>query len=321
MNEAEFRRAYAQIEDNIQASNNLKRKTKEACGISSADQSAKYPSPVRGALQHGRTRPMSHRPTAGVGVLIPAFKTAFAACLVVTLGVALLFGVGQAGSLFAGNSFSLVAYAEETAAPGAHAGIGLEMFHPSRTSAGYLWDAASDTVDFNVVTVNRYYAFDMTATGNNVKSVSYKIEGEGAVYGAWQTGKEHEGRVAEGSSTSFTISYDDGDPVIREIGLSYVLDEQEKAEFDQLYEVKDYDGTEALLVTCDAKRLSNVTFKAIATFFDGTTMEKVYGFVPVEGFENMYQAYLDQLAGGEDTQAWDSLVGEPALFQLVEKNR
>lgn len=257
-------------------------------------------------------------------MLAPAFRTAFAACLAVAAGVSLLFATGtfeRIGGLFAGNSFSLVAYAEEPTATGERAGITLDMFHPSRTSAGYLYDASSDTVDSSVVAVSRYYAFNMTAIGRNVESIAYSIEGEGVSYGSWKSTQGNEGAVSDDTSKSFVVPYNESEPVIREIRLNYVLEDDEKAEFDRLYAANDPDSTEILLAECDAKRLRDTTITATATFLDGTVQTKSYGFSPIEGFENRYRAYLTQLTDTGDTESWASLAGEPALFQLVEKSR
>lgn len=325
MNEDEFRRSYAQLEEGIKASKELKRRTKESLGLEEALGEKRKPSPMRGASPAPRDHASSRRLRGGASALSPAWRTAFAACLAVVAGVGLLFGTGafdRIGSALAGNSFALVAYAEESSAgANAPAGIGLEKFHPSRTSAGYLYDATSDTVDPSVVTVSRYYSFDMTVTGKNVGSVAYSIEGDGVSYGSWKSDHGNEGNVAEETSKSFAVPYDDGKQVVREIGLNYVLDKEEKAEFDRLYAANDADGMETLLATCDAKRLAETTITATATFLDGTSQAKSYRFEPVDGFESMYVAYLTQLGDAGDTEAWESLAGEPSLFELVEKGR
>ncbi|MEG0461787.1 hypothetical protein [Gordonibacter sp.] len=293
MNEDEFRQSYAQLEEGIKASEELKYRTKKSLG-----RAARF----------------------------PAGKIAFAACLAVFAGVGLLFGTGaleKIGATLAGNTFALVAYAEESPTDGGgHAGISLEKFHPTRTSAGYLYDASSDTVDFSVVTVSRYYSFDMTVAGKNVESVAYSIEGEGVCYGSWKSDRGSEGTVAQETSQSFIVAYDDGTQVVREIGLNYVLDEEEKAEFDRLYGTSDADGMETLLAVCDAKRLAGTSITATATFADKTSQTKSYGFEAAEGFEGMYRAYLSQWATDpQDTGSWASLAGEPSLFNLVEKSR
>lgn len=325
MNEDEFRRSYARLEEDIKASDELKYRTKESLGLAKEPSRKASHSHAREARPALHKRSPSRKDRSGAITLPPAMRTALTACLAVAAGVGLLFGTGaldKVGAYFAGNSFALVAYAEESPAGAyAPAGIGLEKFYPSRTSAGYLYDATSDTVDPSVVTVSRYYAFDMTVSGNNVESVAYSIEGEGVSYGSWKSGQGGEGRAAEESSKSFVVSYDDGRQVVREIGLSYVLDEEEKTEFDRLYAENDAYGMETLLATCDAKRLAETTVTATATFLDGTSQTKSYGFKPVEGFASMYSAYLSQLTDTEDSEAWESLAGEPSLFEFVEKGR
>ncbi|MEF9926140.1 MAG: hypothetical protein RR757_06380, partial [Raoultibacter sp.] len=84
MNEDEFRQSYAQLEEGIKASEELKYRTKKSLG-----RAARF----------------------------PAGKIAFAACLAVFAGVGLLFGTGaleKIGATLAGNTFALVAYAEES---------------------------------------------------------------------------------------------------------------------------------------------------------------------------------------------------------------
>lgn len=325
MNENEFRRSYAQLEEGINASEELRRRTKESLGIAETPEENRASSPMREAGPFPQRHVSPRRQRGGAIAVSPAWRTAFAACLAVVAGVGLLFGTDafdRIGADLAGNSFALVAYAEEsTAGANAPTGIGLERFHPSRTSAGYLYDAASDTVDSSVVAVSRYYSFDMTVAGKNVDSVAYSIEGDGVSYGSWKSDQGSEGGVAEETSKSFVVPYDDGKQVVREIGLSYVLDEDEKAEFDRFYEAHATSEMETLLATCDAKRLAKTTVTTTVTFLDGTSQTKSYGFEPIEGFENMYQAYLSQLTNPQDSDSWASLAGEPSLFSLVEKSR
>ncbi|WP_080801310.1 hypothetical protein [Arabiibacter massiliensis] len=307
MNEAEFKRAYAQIEADVTASDELKARTKAL--LRAEELPAKSASPRVGDPRGSKAAAWRWRP-------------AIAACLAVVVGVGLLAAAGsfeRVAMLLSGNSFSLAAYAEE--APDGAADLGFDRFHPTRTSAGYLYDAASDAVDFSVVTVSRYYAFDMSVAGKNVESVAYSIDGEGVSYGSWKSSQGSEGEVAEETSNSFTVPFDDGRQVVREIGLNYVLDEEERVEFDRCYQSGDADAMEALLAKCDAKRLANVTIGATATFADGSSAAKAYGLVPAEGFETMYRAYLTQLPSASDAEAWASLAGEPALFALVEKGR
>lgn len=317
MNENEFKRSYAQIEKNIEASEELKRRTKETLGLAGKTVEKDNSSSARG------TRLATRRSNNGMFAFSPAWRMAFAACLAVVAGVGLLFGTGaisRIGSTFVGNSFTLAAYAEEPSASSTTAAIGLEMFYPSRTSAGYLYDTTSRMIDPGIVTVIRYYVFDMTITGNNVESVMYSITGEGISYGSWKSDQESEGDVAEETSISFVVPYEDGKQVVREIGLKYVLNEEEKAAFDQLYEVRDANEMETLLATFDAKRLARATITATATFFDGATQAKSYEFEPVNGFENAYLAYLSRSTDAEDTETWQPQ-GEPSLFELVETNR
>ena len=72
------------------------------------------------------------------------------------------------------------------------------------------------------------------------------MEGEGISYGSWKSGHGSEGDAAEETSQSFTIPFDGGKPVVREIVLNYALDEDEKAEFDRLYDamMQTYDITD-----------------------------------------------------------------------------
>ncbi|WP_165171366.1 hypothetical protein [Adlercreutzia sp. ZJ242] len=325
MNEGEFRRAYARIEENVRASDELKRRTRQALGLPNRPE-AKNDSPSARRMNAPRRRRIPPRkPSGGAIVPSPAWRTVLVACLAIIAGVGLLFGAcipDRIGAALSGNSFSLVAYAEEPSRSGDDsAGIGLEKFYPSRTSAGYLYDATTDTVSRDVVAVSRCYVFDMTVIGRNVDAVEYSIEGEGVSYGSWKSGQGSEGSLAEESSKSFAIPFNDGEPVVREIRLDYVLDDEERSKFDSLYETDDADGMETLLASCDAKRLAGVTVIATATFSDGTSQAKSYGFDPAEGFEDMYRACLSQLPDSTDAEAWASLSGEPSLFNLVEKVR
>jgi len=323
MNENEFRKSYAQIEDAIKASDELKRRTKKSLGISEGCKKEKTDSSMRESRSTSQEHALSRKSGGRVITLSPAWKAAFAACLAIIAGVGILFSTGlfsKTDAAIAGNSFALVAYADgSSAGSNAAVGIGFEKFYPMRTSAGYLYDAENDTTDDNTVIISRYYSFDMTVSGNNVESVAYSIEGEGVSYGSWKRGSGNEGAVSEETTTSFKIPYDDKTPVMREIGLNYVLDDTEKAEFDKVYTAKDANGIETLIATCDAKRLANTTITATATFTDGTSQAKSYTFEPVDGFETMYRDYLSRLSGTEDPEAWSSLAGEPSLFNLVEK--
>ncbi|WP_281655380.1 hypothetical protein [Eggerthella sinensis] len=322
MNEDEFKRLYTQLEEDVKASEELKHRTKASLRLIEETPAKRTAS--RSMRPQARKR-LPNQGRGGAVATLPVWKTAVAACLAVAVGAGLLYGTGAAarlGAAFAGNSFTLAAYADEsTSGANPPAGIGLDKFHPSRTSAGYLYDVSSDTVDYSIVSVNRYYAFDMSVTGNNVESVAYAIEGEGVSYGSWKSGQDQEGVVEDETSNSFTVPYGDGMPVIREIGLSYILDDSEKAEFDRIYSQDSGDEMETLLAKCDAKRLDDITLTATATYNDGSVQSKSYGFKPVEGFESMHRAYLSKIGDKEDAEAWNSLADEPALFELVEKGR
>ncbi|WP_165053660.1 MULTISPECIES: hypothetical protein [unclassified Adlercreutzia] len=325
MNEGEFRRAYARIEENVRASDELKRRTRQALGLPDKPEAKNASTSARKMNAPRRRRIPTRKPNGGAIIPSSAWRTALAACLAIIAGVGLLFGAcmpDRIGAALSGNSFSLIAYAEEPSRAGDDsAGIGLEKFYPSRTSAGYLYDATTDTVSRDVVAVSRCYVFDMTVAGRNVNTVEYSIEGEGVSYGSWKSSQGSEGTLAEESSNSFVIPFNDGEPVVREIRLDYVLDDEERGRFDSLYETDDADGMETLLATCDAKRLANVTVIATATFSDGTSRTKSYGLEPAEGFEGMYRACLSQLPDSAGAEAWTSLSGEPSLFNLVEKVR
>lgn len=289
MREDEFRHAYAKIEEGIAASEELKRRTKASLGMEGTT-TAPAGETERGAADGGthrvRTSADTHRraPYAGAWRAIAAV----CAAALIGIGAMLAFGALDAtGPAPESNAFSLAAYADESG-NAAHAPVALTLdeFFPTRSSAGYLHDGQTDSVDYGVVTVSRYYAFDMSVIGTNVASVAYAIEGEGATYGSWSSDEGHRGEAVEESSTSFTIAYDDGEPVIREIGLAYVLDAEEKSAFDEAYHSGDIDGMEALLAACDAKRLAGVTVTVTATFFDGTVQTKAYTFTPVEETED-----------------------------------
>lgn len=323
MNEDDFKQAYAQIENSIKASDDLKRRTKASLSLAKKPKRREFFPLQRREMPTFRNRVSLNRADNGAIILSPAWKMIFVACLIVVASAGFLVSTGsfdRISAIVSGNSFSLTAYAEEPSAnASASTGIKLGDFYPTRTSAGYLYDVECDAVDHSTVVARRYYAFNMTATGSNMESITYSIEGEGVSYGSWKSDPGNEGNVAEETSTSFTVAYDDGKPVIREIGLNYILDEEEKMVFDRLYESDEPDEIEALLATCDAKRLETTTIAATAVFSNGAVQEKSYTFKPVDGFENTYRAYLSRLSETEDGRDWSSLADEPALFKLIEK--
>ena len=299
MDENEFRKAYAEMERGIVADDALKERAKSALRTTSPASSC--------AVRWRRT----------------AASKVLAACLAVIAGVGILAGsimLMRAPAPLSAEGFDLIAFADEAPREGAQrsVGLGIDKFHPVRSRAGYPYDQETDSTVTEVASADRYYQMDLTVGGEGISSVCYEIRGEDVSFGYWGKDGSGQGNVLEGdSASSFMVSAPEGDPTFREIRLNYVFTDEEKSEFDALYDARDVWGMETFLAKCDAARLATATLTVTATFEDGSSASKAYGFVPEDNYEVMYESYLKKL-DGELGDAWLSLADEPSLFRLVE---
>ncbi len=329
MNENEFRRAYAYLQRNVVASDELKRRTKASLGLLEEAAERQTAAPVRSAGAQTRKRPFDRGFGKTVTVL-PAWKAAVATCLAVLVGVGLLAGTGsftRIQSAIAGNTFALAAYADEggSSTPGRAIALSVEDFYPLRTSAGYYHDIENHTTDTSIVVAQRCYNFNLTCIGNNIDSIAYRIDGPDASFGSWTIPEDNQpNEVTDGTEFSIKYNTQNSSKLNRELVLSYLLGPEAKAEFDDLYK-RDHDPArpeslsneiDALLAQHDAIKLSNTKLTLTATFNDGSMQEKAYRFVPCGSFENAYEAY-------QNTKHSESPSGDkpdsPALFMLIEE--
>lgn len=308
MNEDEFRKNYARLQERITASDDLKQKTKSM--LKSCDYYEGGEPPRRRA-----------------SVIAPLWTAGIAACLVIVVGVGLMATTGmfgRIGSALSGNSFQLLAYADEgkSPLPGQAVAVGIEDFYPMRTSAGYYYDGETREADENIAVASRNYNLDLTCTGSNIETITYIIEGPDASFGSWAVPNADDLSSEAGRSTEFTVDYDEqnADDLVRELALDYVIDPEYKAEFDHWFNLKSESGEEArhieaILARCDMRRLAQTTITITATFVDGTTQTKVYRIQPVDDFEQSYLAYEDAKRASDDTLQ----EGLPFLIELVEQ--
>ncbi|MDY3981485.1 hypothetical protein ACTQZK_10635 [Paraeggerthella sp. LCP19S3_G8] len=245
------------------------------------------------------------------------------------------------------NYFQMAAFADEGGAlQKGPVALDFEDFFPVRASVGPRYDADIDSYTGDIDS-SRSYNLNLTCTGSNIASLTYRIEGEGVSFNNWQlTEAAHEAKPDIGTvmatndqSSEFTIPYENQDmsstdSLHHEIYLNYTLDgalidawNECKAvtsqntysggfipEDQRVASVKARETLDLALALHDATVISKAKLILTATFTDGSTQSKTYRLAPVDNFEQAYSEYLESRRAASEANT----PRFPVLYTLEE---
>lgn len=275
---------------------------------------------------------------------------------VLVVGIALTIGAVVAGtrtmdgvgSGTGGNSFVLAAYAEGTKGGSDGMRIVPKGFNGLLSWSGGAIDYKTRTVSGSL---RAQQSFEFFVEGNNIESLTYRIEGEGLSFHALQNGDVGAGNAREDESgTSFTISYSaqeaDREKFTRSVSLEIPIQgEVEKAmnrEVEVTYshrgswhpwaEVQDQRSDEeraqddqamahesAVISHAFAQALSKGRIVVTATFKDGSTRSKAYVIRPVDDYVARYEEFELKELSMSDSEREGSPRDAPQLLLVSEE--
>lgn len=250
----------------------------------------------------------------------------------------------------AGNSFTLVAYANENPSgePGKTVTLNINDF--GHDSAWKVWHSdpeidpnnADNAPDSGQRYLSVAYQFNLSCTGNNIDSLTYEVEGDRVLFYThtveWGPTPRNSGPEvnSEFRATSFTVDYDEqdyheqastGTIVWRGLRVSFPLEgevaelyDAVMAEFYSYTPDVDYerqDRLSVLLLRRYADMISQARLRLTATYKDGTTESKTFVIAPIENLEEAELSYLTGLRA-QAAVPYGEPTTPPQLFTLTE---
>ncbi len=242
--------------------------------------------------------------------------------------------LGSSGSAAAeGNSFVLAAYAAENpeSAPGKAVLLDSSQFYGGGGNSGRWYNPADQTF-WDYPWVGYKYHFFLNCTGNNIKTLTYEIEGERSYFeiidrkiGLMSNEERKEGEHVFNYSKTFTFDYDNQESIMDERAVSlyigYPLSDSGMQALSDLY-AGDQTGkaNKQLDVAHEvgaAQEIRKSRLKLTATFADGSTQTKTFVIAPIDDFEETYSNYWDAREKTLDNDG-AKRPDQPKLYTITE---
>ncbi|OUO62537.1 hypothetical protein B5F74_01310 [Collinsella sp. An271] len=219
-------------------------------------------------------------------------------------------------------SFVLAAYADGTPVEDRSDTV---LAGPGFLDSVSSWEAGPDDDDNNVLRARSVFSIDLTAYGDDITQLDYRIDGDETVQLCYLGSRNY--RTPDGSfedmhGQSMTITQD----MLERIGtidggtfsveLNYALPD----DFWAIYERAKQESTDEFRfesIAYGAQLLAGRTITITATFVDGTTLTHEYRIDPVDTFKETLMANDQAFHDSFDDESTDEFVPEP-LFTIEQ---
>ncbi len=237
------------------------------------------------------------------------------------------------------NFFTLVAYAAENpqAEPGKTVTLNADNFTLG-SGGGIERNALTNEEYPDRYWVVQGFVFDVTCQGENIQSIEYAVEGNGAYFKLYDEEEFLRAHGVYGSDdpavksgytesydTSFSVDYTNQDMRANRISCTlnvpFHMGGRTRELWDTIFaaDQSNADSTDSnpwsefttACIVDGAHQLAQSRIKMTATFTDGSTQTKSYVIAPVDNFEEAYRAVYLDAEPSEDAE-------RPPLFTLTE---